>query len=553
MMLPQLKHYFDCLVTYILTVVKKEYLLITAIVCGAFLRFYQLSAQILVGDEWHAIKKALSSSYLDIITSFGVADHSIPITLYFKFLIDTVGLTEWAVKAPFLFFGVLAVIVLPISIRCLFNRYTSNVFACLIALSPILILFTRLARPYIFTVFLGFIAVIHFYLWWETNDKKHAIVYVLCTMACGVLLLVHLPFILGPFLFCFIAVIIGESKKKFHLIRLIKLGLVTTVLLLLFLAPPLINDISSLVQKSGRTAIGIKSIFDALEALAGMGGKGLLILILSLAIYGGVQTGRSRHLFALYIIFISLLQIGVLILVKPWQSDRVDVLARYMMPLIPVILVFTAAGMEALSGWFHGVYKQIFQVGFGIPLLVFIFVTGPIPKIYYRPNNTISILLYMNIFPYRHILDGNTFPLLLRRVPKFYEELGKKPPGTLNIIEAPFNYSNFHITLYQRVHRQNVIAGWAQSLCKMGEKELFEIDENIHLKSAVAVSDVEKIATRGVDFIVFHKYVKGEIRVPLRWYKHINISQCLEKYQNIFGDPFYEDEDIVVFKLSSRR
>ena len=68
--------------------------LLGAVLVGAALRAYQLPGQILVDDEWHALHKAIHSSYAEILTSFGAADHAIPITLYYKLATDTVGLSE---------------------------------------------------------------------------------------------------------------------------------------------------------------------------------------------------------------------------------------------------------------------------------------------------------------------------------------------------------------------------------------------------------------------------------------------------------------------------
>jgi len=60
---------------------------------GIYLRATQLSTQILLDDEWHAIHKLLHSDVKGIVTSFGVADYSIPLTLYYRFLALHGGLT----------------------------------------------------------------------------------------------------------------------------------------------------------------------------------------------------------------------------------------------------------------------------------------------------------------------------------------------------------------------------------------------------------------------------------------------------------------------------
>ena len=59
-----------------------------AIIAGAlFLRVFQLGHQILIDDELHALVKLASSGYRGIATTLGLADHSIPLTLFYLSLI----------------------------------------------------------------------------------------------------------------------------------------------------------------------------------------------------------------------------------------------------------------------------------------------------------------------------------------------------------------------------------------------------------------------------------------------------------------------------------
>ena len=82
---------------------------------GAFLRLYQLGHQILAEDEWHAIDVALHAGYRQIFSDFGGGGHSIPMALYNKLLLDTTGLSEFAIYAPFVFFGIVTTLILPTS------------------------------------------------------------------------------------------------------------------------------------------------------------------------------------------------------------------------------------------------------------------------------------------------------------------------------------------------------------------------------------------------------------------------------------------------------
>jgi hypothetical protein len=54
---------------------------------------------VLLDDEWHAVHKLMTSSVRDILQTFGMADHSPPLTVLYKFMADTIGLAEGRMRA----------------------------------------------------------------------------------------------------------------------------------------------------------------------------------------------------------------------------------------------------------------------------------------------------------------------------------------------------------------------------------------------------------------------------------------------------------------------
>jgi hypothetical protein len=91
--------------------------LLAAAIIGAYFRFDQIGQQLVIGDEWHALHVALNASHSRIAGSFGIADHSIPLALYYKGMLETVGLDLWGLRAPVLLSGLLTVILLPLMCR----------------------------------------------------------------------------------------------------------------------------------------------------------------------------------------------------------------------------------------------------------------------------------------------------------------------------------------------------------------------------------------------------------------------------------------------------
>ena len=72
-----------------------------------------LASQIVIDDEWHALHKLMRADMLDIVTHLDYADYSIPLTVYFRWLYDTIGVTEWGMRLPMLVAGIALVAVGP--------------------------------------------------------------------------------------------------------------------------------------------------------------------------------------------------------------------------------------------------------------------------------------------------------------------------------------------------------------------------------------------------------------------------------------------------------
>src|SRR2546423_672754 len=119
---------------------------------GAFLRMYQLRSQILVDDEWHLVHKLRDGAALaTLIGDFGTNDHSIGLGVCSWLLMRVVHVDEMLLRTPSLIAGLLLLVLLPVAlVRCV-DRATGVALAWLLAISPLLCFFSRLARPYAVT------------------------------------------------------------------------------------------------------------------------------------------------------------------------------------------------------------------------------------------------------------------------------------------------------------------------------------------------------------------------------------------------------------------
>src|SRR5262249_9671900 len=133
----------------------------------------------------------------------GLADYSIPLTLFYRFLYLHCGLTDWGMRAPMLLAGIGLLLAAPWLTRGMLPLSTRCLWAALIAISPLLTYHTRTARPYAVTTFLCFVALFAFRRWWSGDERRWswALLYVAATFLAGWLHLIALSFALAPFLY----------------------------------------------------------------------------------------------------------------------------------------------------------------------------------------------------------------------------------------------------------------------------------------------------------------------------------------------------------------
>ena len=89
-------------------------LLVVAFAAGTTLRLWNLRAQVMGGDELHAVRAAVTRPLSGIVFTYQVSDNCIPLTLLDRLLMDGgVPLTEMLVRLPVLLAGLAMLVVAP--------------------------------------------------------------------------------------------------------------------------------------------------------------------------------------------------------------------------------------------------------------------------------------------------------------------------------------------------------------------------------------------------------------------------------------------------------
>lgn len=514
---------------------------VVALSAALYLRLWQLPQQLLADDEWHAVNKLLSAAgYRDIFTSFGLADHCIPLTLLYAWLANQGWLTEWSMRLPLLMAGMALVIVLPLLVRRWLQGSEYWLFTALLAVSPLLIYFSRTARPYALSTLLATIALFAFYRWWVERKWSWGVLYGVLAPLTVWLQLVTIPLVVAPFLFFGIHALISwrQNRHARDVLQLFVLGVSVLAGLLLLVGPPIFNDIQSLTAKSGVDFMSLATVGAVIKLYAGTSCAWLAAVWMLLMLVGGVVLYRRQPLLMMYLSFCAGIAIVFVALSGGAWLHHPLVPARYLLPVLPLALLCVALGAVACMQWLPG--KVQYGVIFLFPLLLFL--AGPVPGQYKGINQFTGHMGYQFDYDWR----ANVYNQKWQHLPTspFFEQLAKQPPASKTLIMAPWllewHYNPWY--LQQRVHQQHVVAGFLDGVCGAGFFGEYPAAENrvnfahvMHIKGAPA-------SKLNADYLVYTLWDSGDGRFAV-------FDKCLGELNLLYGAPVYRDEQIEVFDL----
>ncbi|HEY2969184.1 MAG TPA: hypothetical protein VGK75_12560, partial [Casimicrobiaceae bacterium] len=445
-----------------------------AIIAGAWLRWYQLGVQVLLDDEWHAVHKVLHSDAAGIATTFGFADHSIPLTLYYRLLALHGGLTEWVMRLPMLLSGIGLLLVVPLLLRRETTLPVRAAWVTLLAISPLLVYHSKTARPYALTSLLTFIAIVAFRRWWlrEGATKGWGAAYIAASFLAGWLHPITLPFTLLPFAYYGVRALFiartgaGGLSTAHALRRLLTLGILASIPLAAALLPPLLSDWVRFSAKAGAHWVTPESFLRTLLMLFGIARPALLVILAALTGLGIHQLWQRDRDLTGYLATLTLAAAIAIAAAGPQWIHHPAVYARYLLPGLPFLLLFVAEGAVACLERLRRSPVQAFVLAVCAALLWW---AGPMPDYLYRPNQFMGHLRFQYDYDPAH----NPYVREIPRdpIPAFYSELAQRPPRTLTLIEAPWRLeSNFNPhPWYQEIHRQYVKIGLTTPVCGVRE------------------------------------------------------------------------------------
>jgi hypothetical protein len=435
--------------------------LVPPVAVGAFLRLFRLGPQLLLYDELHAPRTVVELDLAEILTSYLPSDNSIPLTALYELLVEWgVALSELHLRLPAIVAGLLALVVVPVALWRRLGPQAAIAAAWLVAISPGLVFYSRLARSYMPVVLLVFVAAMAFERWWRTGSWRSGVGYVVAAAAAAWFHLGAGPVVAAPFLWAAGAKALRPRSGR-SLLAIALLGLGLAAGFAAFLLPAWESFTALLAEKSGadlpRLGVAVQVLFlqaGAAEAFAA-------VLFWAAAAVGLAVLLRRRPAFASFTLVLVAAHLAALLVTAPFGVENPVILNRYLLVGLPFLLAWAAVGLadgwRAATGAASPLARRAARVAVAaaVPLLV---AGGPLAD---------RRLLHSTFLTHDDFVGFATPPPAMASpdlVPAFYRRLAALP-GDGAVIEAPSLPTwvwHTHLRIYQDLHRRRVLLAPAE-------------------------------------------------------------------------------------------
>ena len=519
--------------------------LVAAFVVGAILRLDQVLAQVLLDDEWHLVHQITYYRPTHMVTSFGGADYSIPLALLDWVAMQQFAVSEFTLRLPMILAGLLTVIVLPLGLRGRLEGRVIALFALLLALSPFLISYSRIARPYALTLLAVYLA----YGLFERASAgpemrwKSALGY---GVLCGLAVWTHAitgPMLIAPILARAWAASRGERTAWWPLIAMaIAAGLTMSLAVL----PPLLHDPGALTGKSGIDSVTANTLYAASFLWLGTESRGVVLACIALAALGWGIVWRSVPI-ARWATLGTVLTVLSLLAARPWWVDKPLAFGRYLLPVVPLLLLAVSAGVVRVADAMCRAFdrerrRAAWTMVAAIPLLAALWLTSPLRETLDRPNSYAE----HSYFQYDYRKGYNSARLGTGGISNsdFWKTISAAPRGSITVAVAPFRYASFEwpAPIWERDSHQRVIPAYLWGTCTQGRHGEVPPDARFDFRNAVHLKDRSTLVARGVDYLAYFR----PVRLPGMSAPE---PECEAWVREHYGPPDYEDDVLSVWRI----
>lgn len=519
------------------------------------LRWIGLRDQVLTDDELHGVHAALNMPVGEIIRNwtFGSADYGVSQAALFRILMDQgVVFSEIDFRIPSLIAGLAAILLIPRLAAHWVGLRAATVLAWLLAISPMLVLYSRIVRPYMPAVLLATCAVLLFYHWWERGSVRSAFGYVLCSVAAVYFHLVAAPLVFGPIACAAAACLLRTERGRSRLGGLFAIASAAAIGLLLILLPAQESLLEIFNEKRDGLPPSLGTFLDVARLQLGTASVIVALLALAVAIRGTMVLWQRQRNFLIYTAVLAGLQVLALVFFAPDRVEERLVFSRYLLVLLPLALLPLAVGLADPWPPRRTDPRRRVELAFAALGIVILFLAGPLFSSRFLSDSfshslsSLDFLTPSDRIPYEH-------------VPPFYHQLRDSQRPEV-ILEYPWqNVSSQAFDAYQDTHGSPVLVA---SVIDRSDESRLDLRNHVEPNPAhfldsratfaVIHLDLRREAGRLETSNIHHRQwlrAESELWGPLRR----SGRAMAQRLTNEWGPPAYADESIQVWDLGSLR
>lgn len=524
---------------------------------GAWLRLDQLLDQTLIDDEWHAVHQLIRSRPGQFMLSLGREDYSIPLTALDWLQLQTIGLTEIGMRLPMLLAGLASLALLPWALAgsgaARLDGRTRLVFALLLAVSTLLVGYSRMARPYALTLLLTLSA---FALLARASAGprlrwRPAAAYAVLAGLSVWLHAVTAPFVVAPLLALGLASLRGQGLPRRDWLALAAL---TGALMALAVLPPLVADIAAMAGKSGKDLPRWSTLRGVWYVWLGTSSTAVVLTSLALAALGAGAVWRSGPVARWTLLGLGLTAATVLLVRPAWVFNPLT-FGRYLLPALPLLLLAVAAGVVRVADWGAQALgagpptsplRQALPLALGALLALATGWASPLPQLVRHPNSYRLSYYWQFDFRPRHnpvVPAFDSVPLS-----PFWAGLAARPAGSLTVAVAPYRFEStaWLGPIWERASHQRVVPAFLSGSCVPWLYGEVPPDPRFQFRNGVHVAQPRAALARQVDYVAFARHTQV-LDADGRWRL---VPECERWLRQHLGAPDVEDARLLVWRLA---
>jgi hypothetical protein len=563
----------------------RQFLLIFVLI-GITLRLWHWTSQILLDDEWHALNFVFNRSLMDVLKQQGLGANSIPVNVYCWVVLHTTGWSEPLLRLPSAVAGIAALVVLPLLVKRVWGQSVASVSVALLAVSPIVIFYCRIMRPYAPVMLLAMSSILLTLIWMKGGRRRDLVLSTICgSLAIYYHLYAAIP-VGVPLVVAFAAALkpIGrrlglplESKSPFTDV-LVAGGIMAVIDGVLVVIPNVLNpwwshDIHNIDHATIDTAVTVISF------MAGTRNSLLMAIMAGLLLVGLVVMVRQARTVGVAIaLSFSVFTLVMATTTQDGTHAGIQV-ARYGITYFPLSFVVIAVAVvwigELLKAKYAFFRRKYLLLAVALMTWVPFLATSPLWTTYATINNFTNHSAYQYRYepiqwlqhsPERDLMPG--ISMEYRNIPRFYFQSPLLAPAK-GIIEYPVMIGD-QLNLYyyyQHFHHLPVVAGyvsnntyvpfvpgrdfvfgdWSFDSVLAGIPEQFRKKTSWH--TMVDINDIGELRRRFKGWlIVIHRDPLGEIfkRDPFDNRMSLDMLNVMTRF---FGAPRFADEQLAAWMI----